>query len=76
MDLWTLVAQGGAGATAAVVLFLFGFKMGWWSTSQEVQSWKHQLTRMEELIDELVPAVRTLTETVNRLREGIERRQT
>lgn len=65
MEGWQTVLQGGA--AAVLLLFLYGFRAGWWRTKQEVDAWETRTLRAEKLVDELIPQVREQTAQVNNL---------
>lgn len=52
---WQAVLQGGA--AAVLLLFLYGFRAGWWRTKQEVDAWEARTKRAEKLVDDLTPLV-------------------
>ena len=67
-----------AGASGALLLFVLGFKLGWWRTKWEVEAWKEladqaiealkeRVKRAETQVDTLLPALERLTDQIERI---------
>lgn len=67
MSDWVALVSGPLGALAAVVLFLYGFRQGWWCTSAERDAWKDRSQRAEEKVDTLLPITEKLVDRVEEI---------
>lgn len=69
MSDWVSLVSGPLGALAALAIFLWGFKQGWWSTGLEVKAWRERATRAETQVDTVLPAMEKLTALVAKTAE-------
>lgn len=69
MSDWVSLVSGPLGALAALAIFLWGFKQGWWSTGLEVKAWRDRAERAEKQVDTVLPAMEKLTSLVARTAE-------
>lgn len=63
------------GATAALAIFLVGFKTGWWVPGPVVakleEAWAARSIRAESQVDQIIPALAKLTDAEERHAEAI-----
>jgi hypothetical protein len=66
---WVSLVAGPLGALASLCIFLWGFKVGWWSTSLEVKAWTARATRAETQVDMVLPQVEKVLALVTTVAE-------
>lgn len=76
MDWGEIATQGGA--VAVLLLFLLGFRLGWWRTqweidakNQEIHAHQDRTRRAEAIVDQVVPALQANTQTLNKVSDTV-----